>query len=499
MFLFIIKDRLQNKDKYLNKRREFIENEIHAQIEALKEHLDVIEEEMRASLAESTENMIGNLDKFEKANQSRLDDMKIAIENLKKNANVNSGSNGDINGSSSNKKLLNPKLAQVMQHQSVNSCVENLGELSKINKLIAEIVSELKFEPVVEFPSPTLLIGDLKEVKDANLKEMFKTVKAHSQITRMCSLPGSAQPMPISPRYMCIADPYTLFFTDSQTKQLVQVRLDSGEIVRATNLAGQLKNPDGVCVNPIAGCVYVSDSELKIIFKIDYSFNVLKKFGYRDLKWPRGIFYDYEMSMSPGSGSMSPNRLYVCDPSSHFIAIYNDHEQLRDCLTISLSDEPLPSYAKANEMLDVKGNMNLALTTSSGQAIIEEELKFCPLNVFVNKTHIYVTDDWTGGNCIRIFDKFSHRLLRNVGDLNAWNPLGLVVDDTGNIFTVARLYYETGSSHLFCFNRDGDLVYKTNLGISNECVTDIVLDNYTSRLANRIICSGDKKIHFFQF
>lgn len=46
---------------------------------------------------------------------------------------------------------------------------------------------------------------------------------------------------------------------------------------------------------------------------------------------------------------------------------------------------------------------------------------------------IYVTDDWTGGNCVRIFDKSTHRLIRNVGDLNAWNPLGLLVDDMGNM------------------------------------------------------------------
>lgn len=169
-----------------------------------------------------------------------------------------------------------------------------------------------------------------------------------------------------------------------------------------------------------------------------------------------------------------------------------------------MSDEPLPSYAKANEMHEIKsalngGNGSSASGSGGSQAIIEEELKFCPLNVFVTKTLIYVTDDWTGGNCIRIFDKHSHRLLRNVGDLNAWNMLGLVVDDIGNIFSVGRLYYETGSTHLFCFSKDGDLLYKTNLNISNECVTDIVLDKYTSRLSNRIICSGDKKIHFFQF
>lgn len=164
------KDRLQNKEKYLNKRREFIENEIHVQIEALKEHLDALEAEMKESLAESTQNMVRNLEKFEKANGPRLGDMKIALENLK--------ANSVLNGSDSARKL-NPKLNMVMQHQTVNSCVENLTELTKINRSMSEMISELKFEPNIDFPSASAIIGELMEVKDANLKEHFKAVKSH--------------------------------------------------------------------------------------------------------------------------------------------------------------------------------------------------------------------------------------------------------------------------------------------------------------------------------
>ena len=270
-------------------------------MEALKAHLDTLEAEMKDSLEQSTQNMVLMLDKFEKQNESRLEDMKITIENLKSNAMLMNGVtiNGSIGGAenggvlTSKKQQLNPKLNLALQNQSVNSCVEHLSELTKISKSISEMINELKFDPHVDLPSASSLIGDLKCVHDINLKELFKTVKTHTQISRMCSLPGSNQLMPISPRYMCIGDPYTLFFTDSQTKQLVQVKLDSGELVRASNLGGQLKNPDGVCVNPIAGCIYVSDSELKIIFKIDYQFNILKKFGFRDLKWPRGKIYLY--------------------------------------------------------------------------------------------------------------------------------------------------------------------------------------------------------------
>lgn len=464
----------------MNKRKAYIEQEIHEQIELLKSHLDELEAELKENLEVSTKNMIINLDKIEKANATRIDELKMNIQNLK------------INCDSKSSKL-NPNLNMALQHESVNTCIQNLNELNKLNYSINEMISELKFDPNPDLPEVSL-VGNLKLVSDINLKEQFKSIKSQMFISRMFTMNGSNQPMPISPRYMTIADPYNLFFTDSQTKKLVHCKLDTGDVVRSTNLNGMLKNPDGICVNPIAAVIYVTDSETRQIFKLDYQFNVLKTFGYKDLKWPRGIYYDYESVYPNNTSILNPNRLYVCDPSNQFIAIYNDHEQLRDYLTISISDEPLPSYGKAitTQTFHTAGD-------KFRQNTIDEEVKFCPLNVFVNKTLIFVTDDWTGGNCIRIFDKANHRLLRNVGDLNAWNPLGLIVDDVGNIFTVARLYYETGATHLFCFNKDGDLIYKTNLNISNECVTDIVLDKFTDKINNRIICSGDKKIHYFQF
>jgi hypothetical protein len=65
----------------------------------------------------------------------------------------------------------------------------------------------------------------------------------------------------------------------------------------------------------------------------------------------------------------------VCDPSSQFVAIYNEHEQLRDYLTISFSDEPLPSYGKAVQNFNNGGNERMPR-----QNTLDEETKFCPLN-----------------------------------------------------------------------------------------------------------------------
>lgn len=423
-----------------------------------------------------------NLEKFENMHRVELDEMKITIENLKSNS--MNYINGDKDG---NKLKINRSLSNALEHQSVNNCILHLNELNKIQHSFNDMVGELRFEPNVDLPEKSL-VGNLKQINDLNLKEQFKTIKSQSYITKIRSLPSTNQQMPITPRYLCVGDPYNLFFTDSQTKQLIQLRLDTGDFVRSTNLNGKLRNPDGICVNPKAGHLFVGDSETKCIFKLDFEFNILKKFGLKDLKWPKGLFYDYESNSS--NEAKNPNCLYACDYSGQRVAIYNEHEQLRDYLTISISDEPAIGIkaSSAENQIEPK------------QVIYsDEEYKFCPLNVKVTKSLIYVTDDWTGGNCIRVFDKLTHQLIRNVGDLNAWNPLGMVIDDMGNLFTIARLYYETGQTSLFCFNKEGDLMYKTCLNLNSECISDIMVDKYTDRSNQRIVCSGDKKIHFIQF
>ena len=99
-----------------------------------------------------------------------------------------------------------------------------------------------------------------------------------------------------------------------------------------------------------------------------------------------------------------------------------------------------------------------------------------------------------------MFDKETHRLLKNIGHLNAWNPLGLIIDDTGYLFTMAKLYYETGQTYLFCFDKEGEMMYRTNLNLNSETIGDMVMDDFTDQASSkRIICSGEKKIHFFKF
>ena len=463
----------------MNKRKELIENEIHDQIANLKKHLDQIEIEMKACLDKSVDNMKSNLQKFEQDHKPELKEIKSSIETLRSN------SLSYVNGDS---KLKTSKLNQTIQFKTVDSCIFHLNELSKINHNFSDIISELKFDPNVDLPSRTI-VGKLRQINNLDLAEQFKVIKSQTQITKIQSIPGSNVMMPISPKYACIADSQTLLFTDSQSRHLIEINLVTGDFVRSTNLNGILKNPDGICVNPKKNYIYLTDSELKCIFKLDYDFNLLKRFGVKDLKWPKGIFYDYESKLSDTS---SPNRLYVCDYSGERVAVYNEHEQLRDYLVIPYLESPKsPTFAPV-ENFAFKGQRNSVAS--------DDDFKFCPLNVKVNRDYVLVTDDWTGENCIRVFDKKTHQFLKNIGDLNAWNPLGLILDDSSNLFTAARLYYETGQTNLFCFNtRTNELQYKTCLNVNSESVTDLVLDRYTDRSNLRIICVGDKKIHFIQF
>ena len=475
-----IEDRLASKDTSLKKRREFIKNEIHVQMETIRNHLVQLEQEMLDNLDASCKNIEVSLSKFEDMYRGELSEKKTLIENLKSNAfSYAYGLQAD-----SEKKH---KMNLVNQQQSVEKCIQSLNDLNSLNVSINEMIGELRFDPNIDLPDKSI-IGKLKKVREINLVDIFKNIKLDSQINRIASIAGSSQLMPISPRYLAITDPTSLCFTDSQTKQLIMLKLDTGDFVRSSSQGGQFKNPDGICVNPKTGHVYVSDNEQKVIFKLDSQLTLIKKFGSKELKWPRGMFYDAES----GKEESNPNCLYVCDYSNQRIAIFNGHDQLRDYLTIPMnSNDPVNGKEKG------RGKENYKKYEK--QILIDEEIKFCPLNVVVTKNHIYATDDWTGGNCIRVFDKKTHSLLRNVGHLNVWDPSSLIVDDLGNLFTIGRLYYETGATHLFCYNKEGELLYKSDLKINSEPITDMVLDRYTDRSNFKLICCGEKRLYIYEF
>jgi DNA-binding beta-propeller fold protein YncE len=479
-----IEERFSSKEKSLEKRKEYIKEDIKRQVDALKQHLDSLEQEMLQSLDSSCSNIQTNLSKIEQAYRNDLEEKRKLLEDLKSNAfSYAYGVKVDEKQNKNGKKKDGLNTSQ--QHYSVEKCMQSINQLNRVNYSISEMIDELRFDPNIDLPGKSL-IGKLRKVKDVNLMEMFKTISLESQINKVTSL-RSSQLMPISPRFLCIPDANNLYFTDSQTKQLIHLKLDTGDFMRATNLNGMLKNPDGLCVNSKTGHIYLGDNEQKVIFKLDSSFNVVKKISTKEVKWPRGMCYDSDNDDTKGL-----NCLYVCDYSSQRVAIFNSNDQLRDFMTIPPSNEykvTKKNYEKQDQTHKKYDN----------QLVFEEETKFCPLNIVINKNFIYVTDDWTGGNCIRVFDKRTHTLLRNIGHLNAWSPLSLIVDDSGNIFTIGSLYYETGESHLFAFNKDGELLYKCNLNIGSDLVTDVALDKYTDKSHFKLFCAGGNRIYIFDF
>ena len=451
----------------MESRRKFIEEEIRVQVEALRKQLDDCEQLMQEKLKESCHNLSVNITEFKLKHDKELEGIKRGADLLKSQA---------FSYAADPKPKDEKHLNVAPLNRSANKCLSFMNHLNSLNKSLSDMIEEVRFIPNIEGVTMDT-VGKLKFIKEINIKDQFRVFKDQNEIN--CMRYNLNKKLAISPRYLCIADKNNMLFSDSQTKQLVQVTISSGDYVNSTCLEGVLKNPDGISVNYNKGHIFVSDCELGIVFKLDSKFNLIKRIGQKDLKWPRGLYYD--------SDSENPDRLYVCDYLNERISIFNEQDQLRDTIVISAAGKLLPSFNNSN------GNGKY------DQNEIEDEFKFAPLNILVTGTHIYVADDWVGGNCIRVFDKKTHALIRNVGDLQCWNPLGIFVDDQDNIFTIGRLYYETGATFLFCFDKEGKLLYKTNLNLSSSVVHDFLVDKFTDNSNFTIVACGENKLHYIHF
>lgn len=145
-----IEERLVSKETSLKKRKEYIRNEIRSQVDAIKAHLDQMEEEMLDTLDDSCKNIESSLRKFEQTYRPELEDKKAIIENLKSNAfSYAYGVPAEANGEKNDKKN---KLSLTQQQMSVEKCIQNLNDLNHLNHTISEIIGELRFEPSIELP-----------------------------------------------------------------------------------------------------------------------------------------------------------------------------------------------------------------------------------------------------------------------------------------------------------------------------------------------------------
>jgi hypothetical protein len=207
-------DKSESLDKQIEKRRDYIENEINIQRETLKNHID--------SLADD---LIENLDKSclnAKLNFKCLGITPACIM-------IEIGNETKTNNSKKEEILLENYFTE-------------LKKLNDTESLIDGVVNELSFEPNFDLPSSSM-IGQLKTIKEIILIDQFKKMKQQKVIKNLKTFNENQKIIPISPRYLCILDKNNILFTDAQNKNVVQLNLKTNQFV--TSFRDVLKNPMG--------------------------------------------------------------------------------------------------------------------------------------------------------------------------------------------------------------------------------------------------------------
>ncbi len=252
-----------------------------------------------------------------------------------------------------------------------------------------------------------------------------------------------------------------------------------------------MRTPECICYDHIGFVYYVSDSESNLIFKFDENFRLIQKFGSKaNLRSPKGnihlthsstgkIFNFLRFLLFEGLDfDTDTMKLYVCDYMNQRCCTFNEQCQYFD--EFQLSKATVINY---NEI-------------SNGENILN---KFYPYRIKLSKNHVFVSDDWMGGNCIRVFDKLTYNLIQNIKDLPCYNPYGLLYDNnTSYLYSIGNLYYDNGSAHLFCFDCNPDqnfkLISKIDLDV-NCSFFNFCLDTYNLRL----YCIAESQLFIFYF
>ncbi len=232
---------------------------------------------MKRKLALSCANAATNINSLKTVHKTDLSDIKHSLENLKANAFSYTNQikqNSEENANLKEKAYLNT----LPQINSINKCFEHMSEIKKLNESVSGYIDSIKFYPNIECINESH-IGALTTVTNVILEDQFKAVKTQSEINSIASVKNSTKKMPISPRSMCELDGRSILFTDNHTKQIIQMKIETGDFVQSTNLKGALKSPDGICINQKKGFIYVVDSDLGSVFKLDMNFSIIRQFG----------------------------------------------------------------------------------------------------------------------------------------------------------------------------------------------------------------------------
>ena len=247
------------------------------QVAGLKAQLDDYEKNLKQKLNDSCRNAGQNLKTFCQNQQLNIDHIKSSKDDLKLKA-FSYADNRKADTKSASQSKEDHYLNTLPQQNSINKIFQHISDLNKINNFVSNCIEEVKFYPNIE-PFNEEVVGHLKTIKHIEQEEQFKCVKKQIEKSSIKSTSGSNKRMPISPQYLTVLDNFNMLFTDSHSRRLTQITLETGDFVQSTNLNEALRNPSGLCVNHKKDLIYVVDLEQSCIFKLDRNFNVLKQFG----------------------------------------------------------------------------------------------------------------------------------------------------------------------------------------------------------------------------
>lgn len=463
----IILERFEDKEILVEKCKTRIEEELLIKIELLKEHLNELEMEIRFSLNKSIQNLNKNLSNYESKLKNELGCVREFLNDTSKFKNDTTQMKSTINKCelfNKNLKIYNLNLSNYLNELKFepNNNLPNSSFVGNLNRVECDFVEEIESDDdgdetasnkvKIKGSCSSSELVSLNKINIINNNDddtiNFTTLKT----TKIISMLNNA---PISPRFLT-KQRNSVFFTDNVSKTVVKLNTNNDDTTFM--FKNMFKAPEGICFNA-KNELYVSDYESNLIFKFNKNLEFVTKFGSKILNWPRGIACD----------DLENNlMLYVCDYWNQRCCVFNEHGQF-------------------NEEFGVGEDSAIAASTL-------DDGKFHPFNIQLSRLHIFVSDDWMAGNCIRMFNKTDKILLKNISNLLLYNPFGLLIDSINNhLYTIGHLYYENGLNYLFCFNYvENELVSKIELN-SNCLISDFILD----RRDFKIYCAAEKQLHIY--
>lgn len=246
-----------------------------------------------------------------------------------------------------------------------------------------------------------------------------------------------------------------IFVTDSSRQAVFVFDPQEGRLIiwEGATAVAHFVAPAGIALG-MSGEVYVADSELGIVARLNRKGESVGVIGSGELRHPVGLAFDAAMQ-----------RLYVADTHDHDIKVFDADGRL------------LHTLGRRGEK---PGEFNY------------------PTYLALAKGELYVTD--TMNARVQVLDAETGESKRIIGErgMNVGNlvrPKGVAVDDEGNVYIVESYY-----DHLLVFNKKGEFLMPiggTGRGIGNFFLPSGVWIDARSRIFVADVFNG--RVALFQF